>query len=114
MVPRRLTEDEFRATFSEKMVDIKDREDTVQPEGVIDLEPYLKSIPPEDFGDVHLMPGVPPAAVYRCQDDRFDHVLYPCSRSNLYLVVVIALRPDRVHGHYFLDLNEEYGFDRAV
>ena len=36
MAPRLLTDAEFKATFSDRMVDIKGREDLVSTKGVID------------------------------------------------------------------------------
>ncbi len=111
MPTRLLTQAEFRTTFSAPMIDIKGREPKVHPEGVIALEPYLEEIPPADFGGLSLLPGAPPAAVYQSQDGRFDHVLYPCTRSNVYLVVVVELDPEQVHGHFVLDLGKEYGLD---
>ena len=96
------------------MIDIKDREDVVQPEGVIDLAPYIEAIPDSDLIGVGLLSAAPPSAVYRASDGRFDHVLYPCNRSNVYLVIVVALAPDRVYGHCILDLNREYGLGAAA
>ena len=55
-----------------------------------------------------LLSDAPPAAVYRSADGRFDHVLYPCNRSNAYLVVIVALVEGRVLGHHVLDLKREY------
>jgi hypothetical protein len=111
MNTRLLSQSEFHATFADRMIDIKGREDEMQPEGVIDLEPYLDVIPDDDLGGMRLRSGVPPAAVYRAGDGRFDHVLYPCNRSNVYVVIVIQLRPERIFGHFILDLAEEYGLD---
>src|SRR5687768_15131268 len=107
MSPRLLSETEFKATFSDRMVDINGREDLVSSEGVIDLEPYLRAAE-SSMVPVELLPDVPPSAVYRTSDDRFDHVLYRCNRSNMYMVVVVALRQDDVYGHYLLDLGKEY------
>jgi hypothetical protein len=87
------------------MVNITGREDVVQPAGVIDLEPYLRAVE-DDIAPLELLPDRPPSAVYRSSDDRFDHVLYPCNRSNVYLVVVVAIADDRVHGHIVLDVSE--------
>ena len=109
MSPRLLSETEFRETFAGRMVDITGNENVAQPEGVIDLGPYLEGIPVSDFAGIRLLSDAAPAAVYRSGDSRFDHVLYPSDRANVYLVVVVALRPDHVHGHYLLDLNAEYG-----
>jgi len=108
MNPRLLTEAEFRATCGPKMIPILGQEHVVQPEGVIDLEPYIAAIPAADFAGMELLPGVEPSDVRRSSDDRFDHVLYRCNRSNVYLVVVVALHPDAVYGHYVLDLGAIY------
>jgi hypothetical protein len=107
MRTRLLTEAEFKATFCDPMVDISGREDLVS-DGVIDFGPYLRAAEP-GIAPLELLSDTPPAAVYRSADGRFDHVLYPCNRSNVYLVVVVALRDDRVHGHHVLDLKKEYG-----
>ena len=103
MSPTLLTETEYKATISAQMVDIKGREDVVYPDGVLDLDPYLRAA---DIAPLELLSDAPHAAVYH--SDEFDHVLYPCNRSNVYMVVVIALDEDRIHGHYILDLNREY------
>jgi hypothetical protein len=98
---RRLTEEGFKATIGGRMIDIKGREDVAHPAGVIDLAPYLRAVG-ADIAPLALIADAPPAAVYTC-GGRFDHVLYPCDRSNVYLVVVVT-RHD-VHGHYVLDLS---------
>jgi hypothetical protein len=107
MTPRLLSEAEFKATFSDRMIDINGREDLIS-DGVIDLEPYLRAVEP-GIAPLELLPDTPPAAVYRSADGRFDHVLYPCNRSNVYVVVIVALGDDHVHGHHVLDLKKEYG-----
>jgi hypothetical protein len=109
--PRLLSEAAFRATFAARMLDIKGREGEVYPQGVMDLQPYLRALKRE-IAPLELLPDRPPAAVYQCSDGRFDQVLYPCNRSNVYLVVVVAVRDDRVHGHFVLDLAQEYGLAR--
>jgi hypothetical protein len=106
---RLLTKAEYLETTIEPVVDISGREDAVQPDGVIDVEPYLAAIPAGDYGALTLVPDVPPAAVYRTGNGRFDHVLYALNRSNVYLVIIVELDPDRVLGHYILDLSAEYG-----
>lgn len=108
MAARLLSDAEYKATFSSRMVDINGREDLVSAKGAIDLEPYLRAAEP-GIAPLKLLSDAPPAAVYRTGDGHFDHVLYPCNRSNVYLVVVVALGEDDVHGHYVLDLKKEYG-----
>jgi hypothetical protein len=108
IVPRLLTEAEFKATFSSEMVDIKGREDVVHSDGVIDLAPYL-SAAAASIAPLQLLSDVPPTAVYHSPDRGFDHVLYPCNRSNTYMVVVVVPSAGAVHGHYVIDLESEFG-----
>ena len=82
MAPRVLTDAEFKATFSDRMVDIKGREDLVSAKGVIDFEPYLRAVKP-GIAPLELLSDSPPTAVYRTSDDRFDYVLYACNRLNV-------------------------------
>ena len=107
VTPRLLTETEYEATLSNPMVDIKGREDVVDADGVLDLDPYLLAAG-VGIAPLELLSDAPPAAVYRSADGRFDHVLYPCNRSNVYVVVVVALGDGRVLGHHVLDLKSEY------
>jgi hypothetical protein len=109
VTPRLLTQQEYLATMPGGVVDITGRESDGQPEGVIDIDPYLAAVPRGDLQGAELIADSPPAMVYRTKDGSFDHVLYRCNRRNVFLVIVVRLRPDRVHGHYLLDLNKEYG-----
>jgi hypothetical protein len=104
---RRLSEAEYKATFADPMVDIKGREDLFRPDGVLDLRSYLRAAQ-ADIAPLELLADVPPSAVYLTADRRFDHVLYPCDRSNVYLVVVIVADAF-VFGHFVLDLQGEHG-----
>lgn len=103
VVPRLLTEVEFKATFSAQMTDIKGRENRSHPQGVIDLTPYLVATE-ASIAPLQLLSDARPSAVYHSPDWNFDHVLYPCDRSNTYLVIVVAQGVGQVHGHYILDL----------
>jgi hypothetical protein len=70
---------------------------------VIDLESYLRAAE-ADIAPLELLPDVPPSAIYLTADHKFDHVLYPCDRSNVYLVVVVSVPNASVRGHVVLDL----------
>jgi len=106
--PRLLTYEEFRATFGPEMRDITGREHLASPEGVIQLEPYLRVVPPADlFG--HSVPEFKVHSVARGSDGRFDHVLFGTATPNVFLVVVVAIAAATVYGHHLLDLNELYG-----
>ena len=108
METRLLSADEFDATFGERMIDITGREDSVSPDGVIDVSLYVDAVPTCDLAG-HTVTRRTAAHVYRCSDDRFDHVLFATEAENVFLVVVVDLREDSVTGHHVLDLNEKYG-----
>jgi hypothetical protein len=114
VIPRLLAKQEYLETATGPSVEITGREDSVQPEGVIDIEPYLAAIPARDFQGLALLSGAPPAVAYRFGGGIFDHVLYPTTRPNVFLVIIVQLRPDHVLGHYLLDLNTEYGLDSTI
>lgn len=106
--PRLLTYEEFLATFGPEMRDITGTEHLVSPEGVIQLEPYLRVVPPgELFG--HSVPEFKVHRVARGSDGRFDHVLIGTATPNVFLVIVVAVAAATVYGHHLLDLNELYG-----
>ena len=108
ILPRRLTEVEFQAMFDERMVNILGLEATIHKEGVLDLTPYLIAVEKE-IAPLRLLPDVPPSAVYHSVELNIDHVLYPCDRSNTYLVIVVSQKAGIIHGHRILDLAQEYG-----
>ena len=111
--PRLLAKNEYLETATGSSVEITGRVESVEPEGVIDIEPYVEAIPPGDLQGFVLLSAAPPTVVYRTGGGRFDHVLYPTTRRNVFLVVIVQLRPDHILGHYLLDLNKEYGLDSA-
>ncbi len=102
--PRSLSDVEFRATFVEPMREITGREDEIQPEGVIDVVPYLAQLGPDNLDGLDLLPNELAAAVYASGDNRFHHVMYKCNRSNTYAVVVVSVDSSKIHGHHVLDL----------
>lgn len=112
MQTKLLTDQQFRFTFGRSMRNISGREHIEQPEGVLDLQPYLAAIPAEEFGSAPLLESHSPSAVYRNDSGGYDHVLYPCARNNHYLVVVVAFREHTIVGHAFLDLAAKYSLDR--
>jgi len=80
---------------------------------VFDIWPYVDSIPPEELeGHAPFERFV--EIVYRGDDGRFDHVLAMTKTMNVYIVVVIDLKADRILGHRLLDLNREYGLKRST
>lgn len=101
MHPRLLTESEFRPTFSQPMRDV-----TETATDDVDIWPYVDAIPAEDL-EGHSVLDV--ELVYRAGDGHFDHALIKTDARNVYLVLVVDLVKDSIHGHRLLDLNAEYG-----
>jgi hypothetical protein len=48
-------------------------------------------------------------AVSRNDKQTFEHVIIPTDRKNVFVVVIVDVRRRGIKGHYFLDLNKEYG-----
>ena len=103
MLTRKLTETEFNATFSTKMLKV-----TETAENVIDIWPYVHSIPMSDLEGQRIRDQTV-ESVYRSGDGRYDHVLVMTETKNVYLVIIVYLKENAVFGHRLLDLNREYG-----
>ena len=98
MRTRELTEAEFKDTFTAKMVNV-----TETATDVLNIWPYVEAVP------IRVLDGHFVEAVYRGEDNRFDHVLVMTESKNVYLVVVVDLVQDAIYGHRLLDVNQEYG-----
>jgi hypothetical protein len=103
MTTHLLNQTEFRSTFGAKMIDI-----TKSATNVIDIWPYVKSIPAAELNG-HAICDEFVEFVYRSDDGGYDHVLVVTHTNNVYLVVVVDLARNSIHGHRLLDLNQEYG-----
>jgi hypothetical protein len=100
---RRLAEDEFRATFAASM-------QRVGPEEYppFDFWPYFEAIPQEDFGSYDCADGTVTSA-WRTGDGRYEHVLIDSKDRDVFMVLVLDLKGERVTGHHLLDLPGLYG-----
>jgi hypothetical protein len=103
MQTRQLTEGEFKATMTPKMQNV-----TETATDVLDIWPYVVSVPAADL-EGHSVYDRFVEAVYRSDNDRFDHVLVMTMTKNVFLTVVVDLARDSIYGHRLLDLNREYG-----
>jgi hypothetical protein len=106
--PQRLLDAaEFKATFAEPMRDVSQT-----ASDVIDIWPYADAIPSHDLFGYELGDGSV-ERIYRDGSETYDHVLVVTRSKNVFLVVVVDLRHDRIFGHHPLDLNQEYGLVTA-
>lgn len=99
-VPRRLSEQEFKACFVAPMSEV-----TESDEADVDIWSYVDGLDLDDLG----LPGLNDVRyVYRDSQRRFDQVLIGTGRFNSLLVIVVDLIEREIFGHFLLDLNEEY------
>jgi hypothetical protein len=108
MTIRVLTKQDYLATFSGKVTDV-----TKLGDATVDIWPYVieanRNLEFSEYVIEHRLVEY----VYRSEDGRYDHVLIPYGAENVYLVVIVDRSNELVHGHYLLDLNEEYGVGYA-
>ena len=100
---RRLTKEEFKATIDDKMTPLG--EDAVPP---FDFWPYVESIPEEDFQGFDFSEGLVDF-VYVDSKQRYQLVHVGCKQNDIFLVIVLDMSANAVHGHYVLNLDVEYG-----
>lgn len=100
--PRELDAAAFAACFEEPMVDVTDE----GSEADVDIWPYVDALDPAKFG-VEQFDDVD--RVYQDARGRYDQILIATDRPDIFLVVVVDVRKNAVHGHRLLDLNVEYG-----
>ncbi|NQX52062.1 hypothetical protein HQN86_00395 [Pedobacter panaciterrae] len=98
-----LTEEEFKSTFGNKMIDVTD-----SAEPVLDIWPYVKQLNEQGIVADSVLNDERVEHVYRTDTSIFDHVLLSGSNSNQYAVVVVDLNGCKITGHYLLDLTSEY------
>jgi WD40 repeat protein len=100
---RRLSEDEFRATFDAHAVAVG-RDD----EPLFDFWPYFDAIPNEDR-DGHDFSEGSVTHAWTMPISNYQHVLVRCDTPNVFLVMVLDLPRRQVYGHHLLDLRKLYG-----
>jgi hypothetical protein len=103
-----ITRDAFIATFAEPMREVLDPEATALVDSIVSRDAYLNAIP-ESHLQGYALPIFSASRIYESGDSRHAHVLYPTTDANAFLVLVVSLPTHAITGHYFLDLNIEYG-----
>jgi len=73
---------------------------------------YFDSIPSVDFQNHDCSEGAV-TYVYEHPNGRHQHVLVNSEDKNVFMVLVLDLASRSVLGHRLLDLNQEYGLERA-
>ncbi|MBK6370258.1 MAG: hypothetical protein IPF64_10655 [Flavobacteriales bacterium] len=79
-------------------------EDAVPP---FDFWDYVERIPVEDYAGCNSLGTV--QYVYEDPAQRYLLVNLDTDDKNVFMVVVLDIRSNCVHGHLLLDLNKEYG-----
>jgi hypothetical protein len=106
MTPNQLNEDDFKTTFEGKMSNV-----TSHPDVCIDIWPYVRHVQSSVGLSQHSIDEALVEDVYRSQSNKYDHVLIPAGRKNVFLVIVVDREHRIIYGHRLLDLNAAYGLD---
>lgn len=104
MDPNLLSEDDFKATFDGKMSNV-----TSQPGDCIDIWSYVRQVQSSVGLSQYSIDEELVESVYRSQNNKYDHVLVPHGRKNVFLTIVVDREHRTIYGHRLLDLNAEYG-----
>ena len=99
-----LTPEEFQSTFSTQMMDVTD-----SIESTVDIWEYVGELYVDEEVSEYIVANELVEKVYRNESGTFDHVLVPTENENLYLLIVVDLLNETVLGHYWLDMEKEYG-----
>ena len=106
-MPRELTEEEFRSTFGNAMLDITEKIDST-----VDIWEYVGELYVSEVVSEYVVAYELVEKVYRNDSFTFDHVLLPTENQNVFLVIIVDLLKENVFGHFWLDMEKEYGLKR--
>lgn len=99
-----LTQDQFRSTMTEKMMDV-----TNSAEPVIDIWSYVEILVSQNTVVEFVFNNHLVDSVFRNLGNTFDHILLPTDRPDIFIVIIVDLIGKQIIGHYRLDLDKEYG-----
>jgi len=97
-----LSENEFLETCNEPMQQIDPNQ--TPP---MDFWPYFEAIPSQDFTGFDCSTGEV-NYIWRDASGKYEHVLFNSQDPNVFMVLVLDLSKNEVHGHRLLNLNKEY------
>ena len=80
----------------------------------VDIWPYVSELLEERLVIDYVLEKHLVEKIYRNRNKSFDHVLLPTRDKNVFVVIIVDLIQKKVHGHYNLDLNEEYGLTPKI
>ncbi len=105
---RLLTAAEFQGTFTAPM----QRVTLDGASSPVAFWTYFDAIPPVHFAG-RACAGQSVSHPWAEASGRFQHILVATDEPNVFVVLVLDLRECVVHGHRLLDLDREYGRERA-
>ena len=102
----RLTEKEYKETMTDKMIDV-----TATADAAVDIWSYVELLTKDNEVSSYVYENQLVEMVYRNNQGTFDHVLIPTDKSNVFVVIIVDLKKEKINGHFRLDLNKEYGLE---
>ncbi|WP_315168429.1 hypothetical protein [Metaclostridioides mangenotii] len=101
---KKLTSEEFRATFVKPMNEIETLDDGI----LSDIDEYMfqlfidKYIKESEYENTYI------EHLYENADKAYIHIMFPI-KKNFYLVLVCDTKANSIYGHHFSNLDKEYG-----
>jgi hypothetical protein len=99
-----LTEKEYKSTITGSMANVTE---TAEP--IVDIWSYVEELVDEGIIPGHVFNNELVESVYENEDGSFHHVLLPTEDQNIFVVLIIDVKGERIKGHFGLDLNLQYG-----
>ena len=105
---KELSRQEFEGSFVTPMRSSAE----IEIEPVIDIWPSIKGVVEEGVVDQYVYKHELVEHVYRNGANTFDHVLLPTKEQDMFIVIVVDVLNQRLHGYRSLDLLLEYGINK--
>ncbi|UPT67188.1 MAG: hypothetical protein M0D57_00345 [Sphingobacteriales bacterium JAD_PAG50586_3] len=100
-----LSAEQFKATFTERMVDFTD----IEIDNPVNIWGYVKELVESGIVLKSVFEKELVEKVYRNDINTYDQVLLPTNDENTFVVIVVDIQKESILGHHVLDLNIEFG-----
>ena len=84
---------------------------TATADAAVDIWSYVELLTKDNEVSSYVYENQLVEMVYRNNQGTFDHVLIPTDKSNVFVVIIVDLKKEKINGHFRLDLNKEYGLE---
>ncbi len=101
--PKKLTEEKYKSTLNDKMVDT-----TSEEKSMFNIWPFVNQLKraqilPKKINESRLI-----FQTYKDTNNHFEHILLHTEKENHYVVIVVNLIKNKIKGYFPLELKNEY------